>query len=173
MALHPSRCPHLQWQFLGTTEVLLAAWSGRVTPCSISTAVAGYSRLAICAGGPAMIRAAAKNHADVCVVVDPADYEPLLQHLGGDVNSSEAQTFRRRLAWKAFQHCSSYDSAVSEWLWTQIGVAVLPRCSMHPHPAFFIAKSMLLSCKKKLVAAAAAAAAATATVIENCRHLPL
>ena len=74
-----------------------------------------------------MIRAAAKNHADVCVVVDPSDYEPLLEHLAGDSSSSDAQAFRRRLAWKAFQHCSSYDATVSEWLWNQIGAASGPR----------------------------------------------
>ncbi|XP_041027692.1 bifunctional purine biosynthesis protein PurH [Juglans microcarpa x Juglans regia] len=67
-------------------------------------------------GGPAMIRAAAKNHKDVLVVVDPQDYPQLLEFLGGDGND---QHFRRQLAWKAFQHVASYDSAVSEWLWKQ------------------------------------------------------
>ena len=77
-----------------------------------------------------MIRAAAKNHADVYVVVNPSDYEPLLEQLASNAESSQAQTFRRRLAWKAFQHCSAYDSAVSEWLWSQIGAAAHPRCPM-------------------------------------------
>ncbi|KAB1227808.1 Bifunctional purine biosynthesis protein PurH [Morella rubra] len=67
-------------------------------------------------GGPAMIRAAAKNHNDVLVVVDPQDYPQLLEFLKGD---KDDQHFRRRLAWKAFQHVASYDSAVSEWLWKQ------------------------------------------------------
>jgi phosphoribosylaminoimidazolecarboxamide formyltransferase / IMP cyclohydrolase len=49
-------------------------------------------------GGPAMLRAAAKNHAHVAVVVDPADYNALLEHL--DKDSPE---FRRTCAWKAFQ----------------------------------------------------------------------
>jgi phosphoribosylaminoimidazolecarboxamide formyltransferase / IMP cyclohydrolase len=53
-------------------------------------------------GGPAMIRAAAKNHAHVTVVVDPGDYGALLEALkGGD----GGETFRRRCAWKAFQVC--------------------------------------------------------------------
>lgn len=69
-------------------------------------------------GGPAMIRAAAKNHKDVLVVVDPEDYAPLIEHLQGK-GSMDDQLFRRRLAWKAFQHVASYDSAVAEWLWKQ------------------------------------------------------
>ncbi|CAK9162694.1 unnamed protein product [Ilex paraguariensis] len=67
-------------------------------------------------GGPAMIRAAAKNHKDVLVVVDSEDYPALLEYLRG---KQDDQLFRRKLAWKAFQHVASYDSAVSEWLWKQ------------------------------------------------------
>ncbi|KAJ8567763.1 hypothetical protein K7X08_019971 [Anisodus acutangulus] len=67
-------------------------------------------------GGPAMIRAAAKNHRDVLVVVDSEDYPDLLEFLHG---GNDDQQFRRKLAWKAFQHVASYDSAVSEWLWKQ------------------------------------------------------
>ncbi|CAI6010307.1 unnamed protein product [Closterium sp. NIES-65] len=71
-------------------------------------------------GGPTMIRAAAKNHENVWVVVDPADYASLLAALkegkGKDEGESE-EALRRRLAWKAFQHTASYDAAVSEWLW--------------------------------------------------------
>ncbi|CAI9769268.1 unnamed protein product [Fraxinus pennsylvanica] len=69
-------------------------------------------------GGPAMIRAAAKNHKDVLVVVDSEDYLALLEFLRG---TQDDQQFRRRLAWKAFLHVASYDSAVSEWLWKQNG----------------------------------------------------
>lgn len=71
-----------------------------------------------------MIRAAAKNHSHVAVVVDPSDYDELLQHLSGDSGSSEAVQYRKRLAWKAFQHCATYDSTVAEWLWTQIGTLI-------------------------------------------------
>ncbi|KVI05956.1 AICARFT/IMPCHase bienzyme [Cynara cardunculus var. scolymus] len=67
-------------------------------------------------GGPTMIRAAAKNHKDVLVVVDSQDYLMLLEFLKGN---KDDQQFRRMLAWKAFQHVASYDSAVSEWLWKQ------------------------------------------------------
>ncbi len=69
-------------------------------------------------GGPTMLRAAAKNHRDVVVVVDPADYEAVLGQLRADGVSDEE---RRRLAWKAFAHVAGYDSAVAEWLWGQSG----------------------------------------------------
>ena len=84
-----------------------------------------------------MIRAAAKNHADVAVVVSPADYSSLLQQLGQPEDSAGGAQWRRRLAWKAFQHCSTYDAAVAEWLWTQTGalaqVPVKP-CLLGPLP---------------------------------------
>eukprot|EP00877_Chromochloris_zofingiensis_P006022 jgi/Chrzof1/1673/Cz10g16210.t1 len=73
-------------------------------------------------GGPAMIRAAAKNHADVTVVVDPADYEQLLTQLSSaTANGDESLAFRKRMAWKAYQHTASYDAQVAEWLWGQVG----------------------------------------------------
>lgn len=50
------------------------------------------------------------------MVVDPQDYPLLLEFLKG---GGDDQLFRRRLAWKAFQHVASYDSAVAEWLWKQ------------------------------------------------------
>ena len=65
-------------------------------------------------GGPAMIRAAAKNHAHVAVVVDSADYPALLAQIA---SPDDFDGFRRTLAWKAFQHCSTYDAHVAEWLW--------------------------------------------------------
>ncbi|KAM7530300.1 hypothetical protein LguiB_033710 [Lonicera macranthoides] len=68
-------------------------------------------------GGPSMIRAAAKNHKDVLVVVDSEDYPELIEFL--QRNQDDELEFRRKLAWKAFQHCASYDSAVSEWMWKQ------------------------------------------------------
>ncbi|MDQ4129808.1 MAG: bifunctional phosphoribosylaminoimidazolecarboxamide formyltransferase/IMP cyclohydrolase, partial [Actinomycetota bacterium] len=64
-------------------------------------------------GGPALLRAAAKNHASVAVVVDPDDYGWLLAELrsGGGL-TAEA---RHRLAAKAFQHTSAYDASIAEW----------------------------------------------------------
>ena len=65
-------------------------------------------------GGPTMIRAAAKNFPAVLVVVDPADYNQLVEKLRvGKVDLS----FRRKLAQKAFQHVALYDTAISQyWL---------------------------------------------------------
>ncbi len=63
-------------------------------------------------GGPSMIRAAAKNHRDVLVIVDPADYQPILRLLGqGGVGLEE----RRRLAGKAYQHTAAYDTAIAAY----------------------------------------------------------
>jgi phosphoribosylaminoimidazolecarboxamide formyltransferase/IMP cyclohydrolase len=66
-------------------------------------------------GGPAMVRAAAKNFGSVGVVVDPGDYAEVLAALeeGGGILAEE---LRRRLAAKAFGHTRSYDSAVASWL---------------------------------------------------------
>ena len=65
-------------------------------------------------GGPAMVRAAAKNHEHVGVVVDPADYPVVLDELRSDGALSEAT--RRRLARKAFATTSAYDAAIVAWL---------------------------------------------------------
>src|SRR6185503_1935495 len=65
-------------------------------------------------GGPAMIRAAAKNHAHVGVVVDPADYEEAADELRGHGLLSPPTL--RRLAAKAFRHTADYDAAIAAWL---------------------------------------------------------
>ena len=65
-------------------------------------------------GGPAMVRAAAKNHAHVGVVVDPADYGAVLEDL--DTGGALSGSLRRRLARKAFAHCAAYDAAIVAWL---------------------------------------------------------
>ena len=68
-------------------------------------------------GGPAMIRAAAKNHRHVWAVVDPADYGEVLHALADDGDFGPAATaLRRRLAAKVFRHVSSYDAAVANYL---------------------------------------------------------
>lgn len=54
-------------------------------------------------GGPAMIRAAAKNMAHVAVVVDPADYAELLAKMAPGADAGELASFRKKLAWKAIQ----------------------------------------------------------------------
>ncbi|GEO97618.1 bifunctional phosphoribosylaminoimidazolecarboxamide formyltransferase/IMP cyclohydrolase [Methylobacterium haplocladii] len=65
-------------------------------------------------GGPAMIRAAAKNHADVTVVVDVADYAVILSELETHDGGVGAAT-RRRLAQKAFSRTATYDAAIANW----------------------------------------------------------
>ena len=87
-------------------------------------------------GGPAMIRAAAKNHASVTVVVDPSDYPGVLSRLSSSSEASSSSTeasssssgpsspggaFRAELAWKAFSHTGSYDAQVAEWMWGAVG----------------------------------------------------
>jgi phosphoribosylaminoimidazolecarboxamide formyltransferase/IMP cyclohydrolase len=66
-------------------------------------------------GGPTLIRAAAKNHAHVGVVVDPADYAALLEELRAGGGKLSAAT-RFRLAQKAFSHTAAYDGAISNYL---------------------------------------------------------
>ena len=63
-------------------------------------------------GGPAMLRSAAKNHAHVLVVCDPADYEWVLTALKED----DADALRLPLARKAFAHTAAYDAAIVSWL---------------------------------------------------------
>ena len=72
-------------------------------------------------GGPAMIRAAAKNHDGVAVVVDPSDYAALIGELDAGAGTTSLQ-LRRRLAAKAFARTAAYDSAIAGWLGEQAGV---------------------------------------------------
>jgi len=66
-------------------------------------------------GGPAMIRAAAKNHAAVGVVVDPADYATVMDELRASGGSLSADS-RFRLAIKSFRHTAAYDAAIASYL---------------------------------------------------------
>lgn len=65
-------------------------------------------------GGPAMVRAAAKNHENVVVLVSPSDYTAVQQEII-DEGCLSAET-RRRLARKAFEMTKSYDAAIADWL---------------------------------------------------------
>ena len=73
-------------------------------------------------GGPTMIRAAAKNFAGVCVVVDPGDYAQIVAALESN-QMTVPEPLRRSLALKAFRHTQSYDAAISAWLARQSGEA--------------------------------------------------
>jgi phosphoribosylaminoimidazolecarboxamide formyltransferase/IMP cyclohydrolase len=70
-------------------------------------------------GGPAMLRAAAKNHADVTALVDPADYAAVLAEID-DTGQTSIDT-RSRLAAKAFAHTARYDTTVASYLQQRLG----------------------------------------------------
>ena len=71
-------------------------------------------------GGPAMIRAAAKNHADVAVVVDVADYGAVLAELSSH-DGGTTLALRKKLAQKAYARTAAYDAAISTWFAGAIG----------------------------------------------------
>ena len=71
-------------------------------------------------GGPAMVRAAAKNHANVAIVVDPAKYPEIIHAIGSGGTSLKQ---RKELALLAFSHTARYDTAVSNWMATSLDEA--------------------------------------------------
>ena len=71
-------------------------------------------------GGPAMIRAASKNHRFVTVLTDPADYQPLLDKLAAH-DGATTMAFRQKMALTAYSRTAAYDAAVSNWLAGEIG----------------------------------------------------
>ena len=90
--------------------------------------VAGGGDYAACVenidiGGPAMIRAAAKNHNDVAVLVDAQDYEVVLQALE---NGGTDLSLRQRLAQKAYARTAAYDAAISNWMAGQLDIDMPP-----------------------------------------------
>jgi phosphoribosylaminoimidazolecarboxamide formyltransferase/IMP cyclohydrolase len=78
--------------------------------CDLATAIENID-----IGGPALIRAAAKNHASVAVVVDPADYQAVVNELQTN-QGALADATRFRLAAKSFAHTSGYDGAIADYL---------------------------------------------------------
>jgi phosphoribosylaminoimidazolecarboxamide formyltransferase / IMP cyclohydrolase len=78
--------------------------------CDLETAIENID-----IGGPTMIRAAAKNHADVAIVVDPADYAATLAELQSNAASLSHDT-RFKLALKSFEHTARYDTAIATYL---------------------------------------------------------
>jgi len=71
-------------------------------------------------GGPAMIRAAAKNHRFVTVIVDPADYAAVIADLKAN-NGATSLDLRRRLAAKAYARTGAYDAAIADWFASETG----------------------------------------------------
>ena len=95
-------------------------------------------------GGPSMVRSAAKNHAHVAIVTDPADYAALLEQL--DSNGGTTLEFRKKLAAKAYALTAAYDSTISQWFafsdqherwpetWTRASKLKMPlRYGENPH----------------------------------------
>ena len=70
-------------------------------------------------GGPAMIRAAAKNHAGVAVVVEPNDYAAVLAEI--DQHGGTTLALRKKLAAKAYARTAAYDAAISNWFAAELG----------------------------------------------------
>jgi len=66
-------------------------------------------------GGPTMLRSASKNFKDVVVVVDPADYEAVINEMKNN-NGDISYKTRLKLATKVFQHTSRYDTLIAEYL---------------------------------------------------------
>lgn len=105
-------------------------------------------------GGPTMLRAAAKNHADVAVVVSPDDYEAIISELRDRDNQLSGQT-RFKLALKCFEHTASYDTAIAFYLGGLDGVRFPETLNLqfhrsqsmrygenpHQNAAFYIEKS--------------------------------
>ena len=96
-------------------------------------------------GGPSMVRSAAKNHAHVAIVTDPADYEELLGELSAN-DGATSYEFRKRLAAKAYALTAAYDSTISQWfafvdqrerfpkVWTRASRLLMPlRYGENPH----------------------------------------
>ena len=97
-------------------------------------------------GGPSMVRSAAKNHAHVACLTDPADYEALLAEL--DQKGGTTFEFRKKLAAKAYALTAAYDSTISQWFafadqgdrwpqsWTVASKLKMPlRYGENPHQA--------------------------------------
>lgn len=78
--------------------------------CDLETAIENID-----IGGPSMIRGAAKNHNDVAIVVDPADYANILEELQGNASTLSHVT-RFKLALKSFEHTARYDTMIAAYL---------------------------------------------------------
>uniref|UniRef100_A0A7N6FBK5 Bifunctional purine biosynthesis protein ATIC n=1 Tax=Anabas testudineus TaxID=64144 RepID=A0A7N6FBK5_ANATE len=89
-------------------------------------------------GGVTLLRAAAKNHARVTIVCDPADYSLVAKELESSGDKDTTLETRKTLALKAFTHTAQYDEAISDYFRGQYsrGVSQLPlRYGMNPHQA--------------------------------------
>ena len=129
-------------------------------------------------GGPAMMRAAAKNHAYVAVVTDPDDYAAVLNALDMNFGSLSLE-FRKKLAAKAFARTAAYDAAISGWfaetlevehpVWRAFGGRLRKRHALWREPA----PGGRLLCDRRQAAGrrdGAAAAGQAALLQQHQRH---
>jgi phosphoribosylaminoimidazolecarboxamide formyltransferase / IMP cyclohydrolase len=91
-----------------------------IVACNLYPFTSNPSIELIDVGGPSMVRAAAKNHGAVTVLVDPADYATVLSalsasHAGGAAHPTVDDATRQHLAAKAFAHTGEYDTAIAAW----------------------------------------------------------
>ena len=102
-------------------------------------------------GGPSMLRSAAKNHEDVVVLTDPADYSPVLASLRatGDLPLNR----RRALAQKVFARTSAYDAAISAWLSGAPAPEIPLRYGENPHQSATFRPDFPLPAEATLAAA--------------------
>ena len=113
----PAHVEQMEQQGIGPIDVVvvnLYPFEATITKpnCSFEEAIENID-----IGGPSMLRSAAKNHEDVLVVVDPADYQRVLDAAKAGTVSDE---LRRELAMKVFQHTSRYDSLIAAYLEKQV-----------------------------------------------------
>ena len=90
-------------------------------------------------GGPAMLRAAAKNHDHVAVAVDPADYAELLEELS---NGGTSLALRRHFATKVYAHTARYDGLIANWLGTRADAGKPEAFPLSLHLAFERSQSL-------------------------------
>jgi phosphoribosylaminoimidazolecarboxamide formyltransferase/IMP cyclohydrolase len=105
---------------LGATMIDLVVVNLYPFEKTLQSAEASYQDLVenIDIGGPSMLRSAAKNHARVTVVCDPADYATVLDEL--DASGDISEKTRRTLAAKVFARTAAYDAAIARWLESQL-----------------------------------------------------
>jgi len=130
-AAHVRQAGEAKIPFIDLVAVNLYAFSETVAREGVTLAEAMES---VDIGGPAMIRAAAKNHRFVAVVVDPGDYPLLLDEMKERDGALSAAT-RERLALKAFALTAAYDAAIHSWLEMRAEPDALPgRLSLFSGP---------------------------------------
>jgi phosphoribosylaminoimidazolecarboxamide formyltransferase / IMP cyclohydrolase len=114
----PKHVAEMQQQGIGPIDVVVVNLYPFEATISKPNCQFGEAIEHIDIGGPSMLRSAAKNHDDVLVIVDPADYARALDALKAEANVPVS--FRRELAMKVFQHTARYDSLIAGYLEQQV-----------------------------------------------------